>query len=90
MKTEFNRWLYLGFLLFGLYQLFIQKNFSEAVMMLGIGLAFDPFDQKQTWNDRPAWQRILLIAHLALVFFLFIMAISPDFASRAFPGYIHK
>ena len=90
MKTEFNRWLYLGFLLFGFYQLFIQKNFSEAAMLLGIGLAFDPFDQNQTWNDRPAWKRIVLIVHLALVFFLFILAISPDFANRAFPGYIHK
>lgn len=59
-------------------------------MFLGVGLAFDPFEQDQIWNDRPAWQRIVLMVHLALVFFLFVMSISPDFASRAFPGYIHK
>lgn len=89
MKKQYSKWLYLGFILFGLYQLFIRKNFSESVMFLGVALAFDPFDQNQTWNDRPVWQRVVLILHLALVFFLFIMAISPEFAGRVFPGYIH-
>ena len=90
MKNQYSKWLYLGFILFGLYQLFIRKNFSESVMFLGVALAFDPFDQNQTWNDRPVWQRVVLILHLALVFFLFIMAISPEFAGRIFPGYIHN
>jgi hypothetical protein len=33
-------------------------------MMLGIGLAFDPFDINQPWNERPMWQKAWLIIHL--------------------------
>jgi len=35
-------------------------------MNLGIALAFDPFDQNQTWKDRPFWQKAWLILHLAI------------------------
>jgi hypothetical protein len=34
-------------------------------MNLGIALAFDPFDQNQTWKERPFWQKAWLILHLA-------------------------
>jgi len=43
----------------------------SAASSLGIGLAFDPFDTERKWNDRPAWQRKVLIIHLALVAAMF-------------------
>jgi len=48
-----------------------KKQFSEAVIYLGVALAFDPFNQNQTWKQRPVWQRAVLILHLALVAALF-------------------
>jgi len=43
----------------------------QAASSFGIVLAFDPFDQEQKWNDRPTWQKAVLIIHLALVAGLF-------------------
>jgi hypothetical protein len=40
-------------------------------LALGIGLAFDPFDTEQKWNDRPTWQKVILVIHLALVAAMF-------------------
>jgi hypothetical protein len=34
---------------------------------LGIALAFDPFDQAQKWQNRPLWQKAVLMIHLAVV-----------------------
>jgi len=62
----FNKFLYIGFLGLGLYQTFVTKDFMQSSASFGIGLAFDPFDQKQTWKERPTWQKALLILHLAL------------------------
>jgi len=47
----------------------------QAVSSFGIALAFDPFDQEQKWNDRPTWQKTVLIVHLALVAALFGFAV---------------
>lgn len=47
----------------------------QAVSSFGIGLAFDPFNTDQKWNDRPTWQKAVLIIHLALVAGLFGYAI---------------
>lgn len=44
MKTPFNRFLYIGFLLLGLFQAFFSKDHMQAAASLGIGMAFDPFD----------------------------------------------
>ena len=71
MKTPFNKFIYIGFLLLGAYQLLFTKDYMQAVSSFGIGLAFDPFDQEQKWNDRPTWQKAVLIIHLALVAGLF-------------------
>ena len=75
MKTPFNKFLYFGFLLLGLYQALYSKNYMEAAASLGIGLAFDPFDTDQKWNDRPFWQKGMLILHLALVASMFGLGI---------------
>jgi hypothetical protein len=71
MNAKFYRLLYGGFVLFGLYYAVFSKNFSDAGMMLGIALAFDPFNQQQPFNERPTWQKVWLIVHLILVFTFF-------------------
>jgi hypothetical protein len=71
MKTPFNKFLYIGFLLLGLFQAFFSKDYMQATASLGIALAFDPFDQEQKWNDRPTWQKAVLIIHLVLVAAMF-------------------
>jgi hypothetical protein len=71
MKTPFNKFLYIGFLLLGLFQALFSKDYIQATSSLGIGLAFDPFNVEQKWNDRPTWQKAVLIIHLALVAAMF-------------------
>ena len=71
MQTPFNRFLYIGFLLLGLFQAFFSKDYMQATASLGIALAFDPFNQEQKWNNRPTWQKAVLIIHLALIAALF-------------------
>ena len=71
MKTPFNKYLYIGFILLGMYQTFVKKEYLQAASSLGIGLAFDPFDQEQKWNERPTLQKAILIAQLAAVAALF-------------------
>ena len=75
MKTPFNKFIYIGFLLLGAYQLLFTKDYMQAASSFGIGLALDPFDQEKKWNDRPTWQKAVLIIHLALVAGLFGYAI---------------
>ncbi len=71
MKGSVNKWLYAGFVLFGVYLIVSRQAFSEAVVYFGIALAFDPFDQAQPWKERPTWQKAWLIVHLAIVAALF-------------------
>ena len=67
MKTPFNKYLYIGFVMLGFYQAIANHDFILAASSLGIGLAFDPFNPEQKWNERPIWQKAVLIVHLALV-----------------------
>lgn len=71
MKTPVNKFLYVGFLLLGIYQALVPKDYMQAAASLGIGMAFDPFNQEQKWNDRPARQKAVLFIHLAVVFTMF-------------------
>ena len=71
MKSSFNKYLYIGFVLLGLYELWVKKSALEAATQLGIALIFDPFDQNQPWKERPQWQKAILISHLALMGGLF-------------------
>lgn len=71
MKTPFNKFLYIGFVLIGLFQALFSKDYMQAASSLGIALAFDPFDQEQKWNERPTWQKAVLIIHLGLVAAMF-------------------
>jgi hypothetical protein len=71
MKSPHNIFLYLGFLLLGLYGAIFTKDYVKAAGHLGIALAFDPFDTEQKWQERPTWQKAILISHLALVAAMF-------------------
>lgn len=71
MNSPFNKFLYFGFLVLGLYQAFISKDYMQSSASLGIVLAFDPFNPEQKWNDRPTWQKAVMIIHLGLVAAMF-------------------
>ncbi len=71
MNTSFNKFLYIGFLLLGLFQAIVSKDYMQAAASLGIGMAFDPFNPEQKWNYRPTWQKAVLIIHLSLVAAMF-------------------
>ncbi len=75
MKTPFSKYLYIGFIILGLYQAIFTKDYVQAAASIGIGLAFDPFDIEQKWNERPIWQKAVLLIHLALVAALFGLGI---------------
>ena len=75
MKTPFNKYLYVGFLLLGIYQAIFTNDYMQATASLGIGLAFDPFNPEQKWNERPTWQKVVLLMHLAFVTALFGLGI---------------
>lgn len=65
-KFGINKFLYIGFILLGCVQLY-QKSIGEALIYLGIALAFDPFNPEQVWAERPGWQKLALVAHLSIV-----------------------
>ncbi|GEM55191.1 hypothetical protein B0A58_04015 [Flavobacterium branchiophilum NBRC 15030 = ATCC 35035] len=71
MKTPFNKFIYLGFLILGTYQAIFNHDYVQAASSFGIGLAFDPFDPEQKWNDRPQWQKAVLLIHLGITAVLF-------------------
>ena len=75
MKTSFNKFLYIGFLLLGLFQALFSKDYMQAAASLGIGMAFDPFNPEQKWGDRPTWQKMVLIVNLFIVFGLIFIEI---------------
>ena len=67
MMSKFSKYIYLGFVLVGIFYL-IQKFIGSALIYLGIALAFDPFNPEETWKDRPTWKKFVLVIHLAIVF----------------------
>jgi len=75
MNKSFSKILYLGFVLLGIYQSLLLKDYIQAAASMGIGLAFDHFNPEQKWNDRPLWQRLTLIIHLGIVAALFGLGI---------------
>jgi hypothetical protein len=74
----FNRILYSGFLFMGIYFL-ATKDISSAMSNLGIGLIFDPFDQKVSWQQRPLYQKIWLLVHLSVVLVLVTFLVANRF-----------
>ena len=71
MHTTFNKMLYLGFIVLGIYQVLFAQDYMQASASMGIALAFDPFNPQQKWHERPIWQKAVLIIHLGLVAAMF-------------------
>ena len=71
MNSSFNKFIYIGFVLFGIYELTFKHSAGDAATFMGIALAFDPFDQSQPWKERPTWQKVALVIHLSVVAGLF-------------------
>jgi len=90
MKKNYNRWIYIAFLIVGLYNLLLKHNFGDATIYLGIGLAFDPFDTTQIWKDRPKWQQAVLMVQLCLVFISLPLSIWPDLSLGFMEGFRGK
>ncbi|MCC5928902.1 MAG: hypothetical protein JJU28_06625 [Cyclobacteriaceae bacterium] len=71
---RFNPLLYAALVLVSLLHFFVFNDFMSGVITLNLALAFDPFYQKQTWSERPLWQRTWLIVHvcfgIGILFFL--------------------
>lgn len=67
MKTPFNRYLHIAFVLMGWFFLLYREEPGTALIYLGLALAFDPFDAEQAWKDRPFWQKAVLVAELIVV-----------------------
>lgn len=75
ISSAFNRWLYGGFVVFGIYFL-IRGEIMNPASNFGIALIFDPFDQAVKWNDRKPYQRIWLFVHVvAIVLALFLVGL---------------
>jgi len=54
------------FLALAAYQAVLRDDPVSAAGSAGIGLIFDPFNPDQPWGQRPRWQRVWLILHLAV------------------------
>jgi len=70
----FSRIMYGTFVLLSIYFL-STKDIASAMSNLGIGLIFDPFDQKVSWQQRPVYQKMWLIIHVCVVFGLLAIVI---------------
>lgn len=79
MKSKFTKYIYLVLVILGVFYL-IEKSIGQALVPLGIALAFDTFNPEQPWADRPVWQKMTLLVHLAIVFGLVFIEIFNLFA----------
>lgn len=71
---QVNRYTYLLYLILVAYLFFI-GDIEWAITNLGIALVFDPFDAEVKWQNRPFYQKALLIVHLTLTFAGFLYLI---------------
>ena len=73
-SARFNKYGYAVFLLAGLVFLFL-KNYSNAVIFLGLAPLFDPFNPAVKFNHRPLWQRLWLVVHAGVTLFAVYLSI---------------
>jgi hypothetical protein len=52
------------------------KDLSQGVINIGIALAFDPFDPKQPFKERPLYQKGWLLMHVVVSLGLFVYMIT--------------
>ncbi|MGB5029345.1 MAG: hypothetical protein WBO38_12635 [Chitinophagaceae bacterium] len=65
--TPFNRYAYVIYMVLVIY-LFIKGDYEWAFSNMGIALLFDPFNPSVKWQQRPIYQKVWLLVHLALTF----------------------
>lgn len=51
----------------------IARDLSQAVVFWGLALVFDPFNINQSFQQRPLYQKLWLIAHLVITLVLFVL-----------------
>lgn len=68
----FNRIMYGGFILLGLYFLLISGDLSDGASNFAIALIFDPFNPKQPFGQRPMYQKVWLVVHAAVAIGLLV------------------
>ncbi len=71
-STVINKFAYVAFFLLGVFYL-IKKDFSQASIYWGLGLAFDPFNQEVPFPKRPFYQQAWLIIHLSITLALIVL-----------------
>lgn len=59
-------YFYGGLLLIAAIHWLVFKDLMNGAIAFNLALAFDPFDHKVTWKDRPLWQRIWLVVHVTI------------------------
>ena len=64
-NQKIMRFLYIGFISLGIFTA-VRGDYSQAGIYMGIALALDPFNPDLPWKERPTWQKLVLIANLAL------------------------
>ena len=69
-----NRPAYIVFVLAGIGFL-MGKDFSQAVIFMGLALVFDPFNPQQPFQKRPFYQKAWLLIHLSITLILFCIDI---------------
>jgi len=65
--SPFNRYAYIAYMVLVIY-LFIKGDYEWAFANMGIALIFDPFNPSVKWQQRPMYQKVWLLVHLALTF----------------------
>lgn len=78
MQQRLNVYLYLGFILLGAYAFGSRQDWIELASLWGIAFLFDPFKVDQPWQERPKWQRAVLLIQLLVVLFAVVYANFPD------------
>ncbi len=71
MRQTVNRIIYISFILVGLFSIYGQ-DYPVAAGLLGLAILFDPFDIRQSWSDKPSWQRAVFAVQGIMVIGLFI------------------
>ncbi len=65
--SEYNRPIYIVFMMTALGFWWMTNDLNSAVCYSGIALLFDPFNTRQSFGAKPLWQRFVLLAHALLV-----------------------
>jgi hypothetical protein len=69
--TKFFPVAYGLFVLLGIYN-FIKGEYITAASNLGIALIFDPFNPKVIWQNRPMYQKAVLLVQVTIVLGLLV------------------